>query len=238
MAIGCERSLRSFLVIGAAAALFCACDRGPDPGRASVAVKETFGSWKAAVLANHGRSAAERVTEGSLAQIGRYRELALHAPEAELDALSLIDRMFVLILRVQLSPDRVSQARPLAAMQPADVLAFLVEIDALGADYAGYSEIQSIAVDGKLATAQHTKFGRQIGAPLRFRYEGAAGWKLDLAPVIEQMGRDMDSYLASMEQKVAPVIYADAIVEAFTRRILEPRHLQPMVARLDGRPGS
>lgn len=199
--------------------LFSGC--GPTPPVDSVpAIQASFGAWKTAMLAHDGHAASLLVTQASLEQFGRYRELALRAPETELDQLALIDRMFVLILRVQLSAER------LEAMTPAQVLDFLVETRALGMDYAGYSEIDQVEVRGERATARHTKFGRQIGAPLGFAFESQ--WKQDLLPVIEQMGRDMDDYLARMEQKVAPTIYADAIVETFTGKMLEPRHLKPL----------
>ena len=108
------------------------------------AVRATFAAYKAAVLAQQGERAADNVTTGTLREYARYRELALSAPRAALEALPMTERLQVLIIRARVP------AADLRAMDGRRVFTHAVDRGWIGREGVERSELGTVQVDYNL----------------------------------------------------------------------------------------
>ena len=152
------------------------------------AVRATFAAYKAAVLAQQGERAADNVTTDTLREYARYRELALSAPRAALEALPMTERLQVLIIRA-----RVPVA-DLRAMDGRRVFTHAVDRGWIGREGVERSELGTVQVDGDRAAAR-----LKIGAtelPVDFEFEREpGGWRFNLIP-LTTMSEDVIKQLA------------------------------------------
>lgn len=145
------------------------------------AVREVYRRYKVAVSVRNGEAARRLVSARTLDHYESMRDLALHADEAEVRALSLFDKLIVLNFRLRLS------AVDLQSISGQELFAYGVERGWIGESIAAASDIDSISVSGDAAGGKLVSNGRLTAVDLRFKREAGA-WKFDLiamAPLVE-----------------------------------------------------
>ena len=153
---------------------------GPDAD----AIRATVRDYQAAVLRRDGPAAGRLVGRESRGYYARMRDMAVSAPEAQVRAAPLMDRMTILMFRHRV---------------PAD------QLRTLGGDAAFEHTISDgwvTGMDGDDITARAAIYGQGDRAVIRYdgdmhlvREEGA--WRLDMMPIIlaasEEFAQGMDS---------------------------------------------
>ena len=152
------------------------------------AVRATFAAYKAAVLAQQGERAADNVTTGTLREYARYRELALSAPRAALEALPMTERLQVLIIRARVP------ANDLRAMDGRRVFTHAVDRGWIGREGVERSELGTVQVDGDRAAARLKMGATELPVDFEFERE-PGGWRFNLIP-LTTMSEDVFKQLA------------------------------------------
>jgi hypothetical protein len=155
------------LVLTAAVAL------APKPsGGAETKIRACFERYRKAAGTGDGTAAARELDSNTIAYYAQLRTAALSATDVH--ALPPTDKLLVLRIRLELSPDQLSSfdGRALIAY-------------AIGRGWAGGAQINNsslgkITIEGDKANAELWMGGKPSGASLRFRREHA-DWRLDLA---------------------------------------------------------
>ena len=73
------------------------------------AIRKTFEAYKAAILKDDGKAAANLVTDNTIDYYGKMKRLAVYASENYVKAQSLVDQMMALLLRLQIAPDSLKK---------------------------------------------------------------------------------------------------------------------------------
>ena len=136
-------------------------------------VQAAFERYVAALAARDGAGAASLVTPASLAHQDRLRDLALHAPRAQVEALPMANRLMVLRLRHEFT---AAELRPLSG---ADLLHASVEEAWSSPKPLQVLTIAGVEATGATAAATVTRAGEPVPLRLLFR-RSPAGWQLDL----------------------------------------------------------
>ncbi len=149
----------------------------PAPGvfadPAQDAVRQCFDTYKAALLSKDGLKAAAIISANSLDYYDRMRKLTLTGSRQEVEGLSDVDKVMVLVLRVR-------APRPLLETgSPAEMVKFAVDSGMIGAASVQRMDLGKITVKDKEAEGEIVSGGKPVGASFRFHREGES-WKLDL----------------------------------------------------------
>jgi hypothetical protein len=139
-----------------------------------------------ALLDKSGARAVPHLDSGSIAYYDRLRTLALTAPESEVRALPLLDRLGVLRLRHTFPPESLRGA------SGTDLLVLAVNEGFIGKESVEKAELGRIEVNGGEARAQLTASGKPTSASLRFVREKDA-WHLDLMPLMAEGSRMLEA---------------------------------------------
>ena len=185
---------QSHLVLGViltAAVLAAAGCGGGKPGKAKTRrvakkkaispaakqVKQAFGEYRLALVDGDGKSAADRVSSGSIDLYGQYRELSLGGSEETIKGLSMINRLQVLLVRHRVPLES------LKAMDGRGLFVYAVDNGWIGKKVVRI-RLAEITALGRRATAKVTDLGKPTGDINHFIKE-ADGWKVDLLPTMK-----------------------------------------------------
>jgi hypothetical protein len=140
-------------------------------------VRATFERYAKALRGHDGTAAARELDSNTVAYYASLRTAALSAPDVH--GLPAPDRILVLRMRLELTPDQLSSfdGRALAAHAIHERWA--------GEPLAGIS-LGAIKIDGTDARAELVLNGHPRSAPLVFHLE-KAGWKIDLTTDHERL---------------------------------------------------
>jgi hypothetical protein len=159
-------------------------------------VAAAFERYKAALMARDGAAAISLVTPASLAHHERLRDLALHAPQAVVEALPLADRILVFRLRHEFT------AGELLPLSGADLVRLGVE-----EAWSSPKAMQPLAVaaveaggDGG-ALAAVTRAGEPVPVRLVFRPGPGGGWRLDLVELARGSDAALEAALRSRAER-------------------------------------
>ena len=142
-------------------------------------VKQSFMTYKAAILASDGPTAAQVVTQGSR---DYFRKLADHALTLDRDGLHkihLTDRLYALLLRHNLDRSR------LESMSGREVVSYAVDEGWIGKEGAEQLELGNYQVDGQSASGT---IMRPDGGETTFKMEFVredGQWLLDLVALMD-----------------------------------------------------
>ena len=167
---------------------------GAAAGDDGQAVRAAFDAYRTAVTARDGRSAALLVSAGSLAAQERLRDLALVAPQGEVEALPPTDRLMVLRLRHEFTAEEL---RPLSG---ADLIRIAVE-EAWSSPKV-LAPLTAVAVEQQedVAALRVERAGEPVPIRLKFRREAGA-WKLDLVELAHGSDAALAESLAFRAQR-------------------------------------
>jgi hypothetical protein len=179
-------------------------------------IRQTFLTYKEAILQQHGQSAVLLVNNATLQYYARMKNLALEGQEKEVRLLTPMNKIMVLSLRHRIPVD------DLRAMTPEVVFVHAVNQGWIGKNSVLDSDIGRVQVFGKDASADYLKGGKQTSLKYRFTKEGEK-WKIDLTALmpaadqamsmlIEKEKLDEDKFIISLIEtvsgkKVSPLIW-------------------------------
>lgn len=216
------------LALLAAVALSAAagCSGKPVPSDEAL-LRASFEQYKRAALRSDGSAVVPLLTRESLAYYDRLRSLALTGTQAQLDAARHIERMQVWMFRQLLT------AEELSAMSREEVVGYVFDKHMMGEDLEESSAIDTLQIEGTVASARHVARGRPAGGPIRevtFRWEkGRNGqWSFDVLHTVALMELQLDD-LHKLDPTKRKEELAQNIVQLFTNRELEPEHYAPML---------
>lgn len=169
------------LALLAAGVLASACAGGDEKQ-----IRSGFAAYRQALLDKSGARAVPHLDRGTIAYYDRLRSLALTAPESDVRALPLLDRLGVLRLRHTYPPTSLRSA------SGTDLLVLAVNEGFIGKESVEKAELGRIEVSGSEAKAQVTSSGQPTTASLRFVRE-SEGWRLDLMPLMAEGSRALEA---------------------------------------------
>ncbi|HEU0298480.1 MAG TPA: hypothetical protein VFR37_03480 [Longimicrobium sp.] len=172
-------------------------------GAVADSVRMVIYEYHLAIYERDGAAAVQRVTRASRGYYARMRDLAVTAPEAQVRAAPLMDRITILMLRHRVSPDE------LRALQGDAVFAYTVDHAWVNADtFRERPQPTDADVFGAgdravmLRPDVNTAFVREDGV-----------WRLDLMPVLErasaEFAPDPDSGMTEDELVMMVLQFSD-----------------------------
>lgn len=186
------------------------------PGCASPqerAVRDAFGAYQRAILADDGKAAAEMVDGRTLAYYAGAKKLALEASADHLRSKPLLDRLMVLRLRQEFD------AAGLARLTPRALVAHAVSAGWTGKLGPRRVKLGKVVVRGDGARAWLRSRGKRMPFPLRLRREEGR-WKIDLTSLIRAPGIE-----TAMRRKLGRLFPGgdDALLQGMIRLVAKGR---------------
>ncbi len=184
----------------------------------ATAVDQSFQAYRTAILASDGAKAAAVVTQDSHDLYREYADQALTLDRSGLNALHVMDRTNVLLLRHSLDRSRME------SMSGEEIIAFAVDQGWIGKEGAERLQLGDYEVTGDAATGTVlAPDGRRTSFKLQFLKE-AERWRLDLVSMlnitrtaieysVRQSGMSEDEFLflvleVSTGRKAGPEIWS------------------------------
>lgn len=150
--------------------------REPEPeGPEAESVRAAFEGYRRSLIEEDGASAAGRVSANTLEAYQGFRDLALTGSRAELEELSMIHRMQVLLFRHRIDADQ------LEAMTGRTAFAHAVDEAWVGAGGIDRLEVHHVSVRGDEAAA-NVGVGPRPSPDLFHFVKEEGEWRLDLMP--------------------------------------------------------
>jgi hypothetical protein len=138
------------------------------------AIRKTFESYKAALLAKNGQKAEPLVDRGTIDSYGELRRLALEGDAATVKKQPMIDRLIIVRMRHQVGAGKLRKLDAAGA--------FRLGIDSgwVGDESVKQQSLGKITVNGDTARAPLLVGGRKTPFQHAFHKEDGT-WKLDVA---------------------------------------------------------
>lgn len=174
-----------------------------------------FAAYKDAILSQQGEAAVDRLSRNTVDEFENYVGMALGAEREELEALSLINRMQVILMRHRIPLETLRELTGRSAV------VYAVDRDWIGKDEVIRTELGEVSIHGDRATAE-VIIGGQV-APNRFQFRREYGsWRFDLLPLLrdgntamkyaaQQAGMDEDEFLFLLLESVTGERVDDSI---------------------------
>lgn len=181
---------------------------GPD----AEAVRNVVRQYQDAILRRDGAAAARLVSAETRAYYGRMRDMAVSAPEAQVRAAPLMDRITILLYRHRLS------AGELRALPPEQAFAHTID--------AGWVN----ATEGEELASQSEAYGEGDHAVLRYRGDTHfvrenGAWVWDMMPLIRAASAEFAQGLSSPEEEDEFLMF---VLEHATGRAASPDIWRPL----------
>ena len=182
------------------------------------AVRDSFTSYKEAILSQRGSDAVENVNKATIDYYQRTKDLALRAPEQEVRNLSTYDKMMVLLFRHRLPLDLLS------GMNGRELFSYGVNRGWIGREDVMESDLGTIRVSGEQASAQFVKAGKPL--PLRYQFTKEGGqWKLDLTMLAPQIDLALKELIR--QEGLSEEEFLFQTLEAVSGKKVSPQIWQP-----------
>jgi hypothetical protein len=151
----------------------------PAAAQPAVEVRETFLTYKTAVILSDGAGAAAVVSSDSHTYFRSLAEQALTFDHADLQQIALTERLYTLLLRTALQPNLLD------SMSGSELVAFTIDRGWIGRNGAPRLEIGTSVIEGDSASAAILRpDGEESPYDLQFvRQQGE--WRLDLVALME-----------------------------------------------------
>ena len=141
------------------------------------AVEHCFSTYKSAILKQNGEAAVEQLADRTIDQYQNYVNWALHAERSELESLSFINRMQVIILRHRVPVET------LKSLDGRSALVYAVNHDWIGKNEVIRTELGDIDISDSRATSRVLVGDQEAPNRFQFIFENGS-WKFDLSSVI------------------------------------------------------
>lgn len=210
------------LLCALAGALLLAAPAPAQQDGAEDEIRSCFAGYRAAVLANDGKTAASLVARSGIEYFGEMQRLALYATPEKVRAESPVNQIQILTLRHRIDADT------LRAMSPSELFAHGVTEGWTAKDSVQGLGLGEIEVEGDLAAAQVTRDGSPT--PLKYRFVREKGvWLWDMMPTVELSNQAFKTIAA--QQKVSEEDLILSLLESVSGRAVPPTIWEPRFER-------
>lgn len=182
-------------------------------------VREVFSDYKSAILANNGQVVASNLSQSSIDYYRDMQKLAICAQASEVKAKSFVNRMQVLVLRLRVPTEFLTQ------MSGQEVVVYAVERGWVGKESVTKLQLGEVTISEPIALGEALSNGRSIGAQFRFIKESDM-WKLDLTPLLKISNTAM--VLLAREMNVEENELLFRLVESVSDRQLTQEVWEPV----------
>jgi hypothetical protein len=142
------------------------------------AVAQAFSSYREALLANDGKTAAALLTAESLEYFAAIRKLALTAPESYLRRARISDQLAVIFLRTTVPVENIRR------WSTTQLVSHAVRCGQLNAAALERMSAGTVEVSGDVGTVLMKLDGKESRASFTF-YRESGRWKFRLVPLLE-----------------------------------------------------
>lgn len=217
---------RAFAVVRFASIMIAACAvfvllRAPAQPPAEE-VRQVFGEYKRAVMANDGATAAALLSAGTIEWYGRMQDLALHGSKEEVEHLGPLEKLQVLAFRLRIPPEEL---RPLSARE---LVAYSVAHGWIGKSGIEHTELGAITISDDSAVAELVLSGKNSGQQYRFVREGDH-WRFNQLPTLEVGGGWMTT--AAAQRGMTIDLFVQLLVETGAGKKMSTETWEPPFPR-------
>jgi hypothetical protein len=167
-----------------------------------VAVRKSFTNYKTAILNDKGEEAVNFVDAKTIEYYGYILEKVKTADSAQVESLSLLDKLMVFIIRHRASKDEI------VSFDGKGLLVYAIKKGMVGKNSVMNNSIGEVTVDGCFAKGRFVSLGQETPLYFHFNKEGNH-WKVDLTSVfpastmafrkmIEESDKPENEFLFSM----------------------------------------
>lgn len=165
-------------------------------------VKKTFDAYKSAILNDKGEEAVEQVDTKTITYYGNILEKVKTADSLQIDKLSLMDKLIVLVIRHRIPKEEIMTTNG------KQLLVTAIKMGMVGKSSVINNEVGVVKVNGNFASGELLVRGQKT--PLAFEFHKESGaWKLDLTALfpageaafhqmVKQSGEPENEYLLSL----------------------------------------
>lgn len=190
------------------------------------AVGRCFQDYKSAILGQEGDAAAGLVTTKTIDEYQRYVDWAMSADRRTLEALSLVNRFQVLLLRQRIPAETLSR------LNGRSVFVYAVDRDWIGKDSVIRTTLGTVSVAGNRATSE-VLIGGQT-APHRFHFARENGaWRFDLVQLLQTTDQALKAVARQRGMSEDEFIFS--LIETVSGKRVEPAIWVPVQKRVDAR---
>ena len=149
------------------------------------AVRRVFSAYRSAILSGEGNAAAALLSQSTYDYYDEMRQLALYGSADTVKALSLVNQMQVLTLRLRVPTDE------LESLSSQALIAHAVDQGWIGKNSVLKLQPGKVLADGDVAVLHLIVDGKDAGTAFRFNRESRA-WRLDLVPTTQAPHQSLD----------------------------------------------
>lgn len=142
------------------------------------AIQASFGKYKTAVLNDRGEEALKYVDSRTIVYYAKISEAVKNADSTDLEKLSLIDKMTVLLFRHR------APAEQLLSYDGEGLFVYAIGEGMVSKNSVASSSLKKITIDDNFAKAQFVSDGEPTPYYFHFYKENGA-WRLDLTSLIK-----------------------------------------------------
>ncbi len=167
-----------------------------------ILVKQSFNSYKSAILNDKGEDAAKFVDNRTIKYYGDILELVKNADSTSIDSLSIMDKLVVFLIRLKASREDI------ISFDGQKLFAYAVNSGMVGKNSVADNSLGAITIDKGFAKGQLVVKGKS--QPLFFHfYKESNQWKMDLTSLFpmtnslfqnmaDESGQGTNEYLFSL----------------------------------------
>ena len=142
------------------------------------AIKQAFSTYRSAILSGNGATAAELVTQSTLAFYDETRRLALFGDAKTVQEQSLVTQIQILTFRLRVPSEK------LESLTARELVAYSIDQGWIGKDSVLQLQPGAVHTEGDVALLKVVVDGKEID--IGFRLERKAGtWRLNLLPTLK-----------------------------------------------------
>ena len=140
-------------------------------------VRKVFSDYKSAILSDNGKVAASNLSQGTIDYYTDMQKLAVCAEASEVKAQSFVNRMQVLLFRVRVPTEVLTQ------MSGHEAVVYAVERGWVGKESVVKLELGDVTISDRIAVGETLSNGESVGTQFQFIKESDM-WKFDLIPLL------------------------------------------------------
>jgi hypothetical protein len=205
----------------AAVALFVVLRLPPE-----LAVRQSFATYKRAVMAGDGATAAAQLSAATVQWYGKMQDLALHGSKEEVEHLEPLEKIEVLAFRQRVP------AEELRAMSPRQLVAYSVTQGWVSKAGTGRSELGTVTAASDTAVANVLLGGKDSGEQYHFVYEDGQ-WLLNQLPTLEASAERLK--VAAAQRGMSVDQFVQALIESGSGKKITADIWQPPFPRSDSK---
>jgi hypothetical protein len=182
-------------------------------------IRQTFLSYKAAILQRQGQSALSCVNRSTLQHYARMKALALEGQEKEIRQLTPLNKLIVLLIRHRVPVD------DLRGMTSEELFIHGVNQGWIGKDSILDSDIGQLQVFGNDASAEYVMRGNPTQLKFRFTKEDGK-WRIDLTALMSMADHAMSMMIK--EEGLEEDTLIISVIELVSGKKAPPTIWQPL----------